>query len=149
MHSVHLGYCAPHLTLLFKLNSFFSLALSSPVIHNGREKKLINDYMWIKQFFKKVINLFYFQRHLKHFLENYRFCQKFGNDAYSREGVMLLALLRRIAYENRYANHSWCEYRYRSTHFSHYNNECIMILLPSREFCDFLTSLLIHKQIIT
>ena len=32
------GYFAPHLSLLFKLNSFFSVALFSLGIHNGREK---------------------------------------------------------------------------------------------------------------
>ena len=75
---MYLGYCALHLTLLFKLNSFFSLGLLSPGIHNGRGKKLTNNYMQIKRFF------FCCQGNLKHFLENYRFCRKSGNDAYSK-----------------------------------------------------------------
>ena len=42
MRLVYLGYCAPHLSLLFKWNSFFSLALFYPRIRNGWEKKLTN-----------------------------------------------------------------------------------------------------------
>ena len=38
VYSVRLGYCAPDLNLLFKLNSFFSLAIYSPGIHNGTKK---------------------------------------------------------------------------------------------------------------
>ena len=45
VYSVYLGYCAPHLISLFSLNSFFSLALFSPGIHNWREKKLTNNYI--------------------------------------------------------------------------------------------------------
>ena len=37
--------CGPHLSRLFKLNSFFSLALFANAIHNGREKKLTNNYI--------------------------------------------------------------------------------------------------------
>ena len=58
MHSFYLGYCAHQLSLLF---SFFTLAY----------------------FFKYVICFFRCQGHLKQFLENYRFCQKSGNHAYS------------------------------------------------------------------
>ena len=36
---MYLTYCAPHVSLLFKLNSFFSLTLFSPRIHNGRYEK--------------------------------------------------------------------------------------------------------------
>ena len=61
---------------------FFSLALFSPGIHNTR-KKLINNYIWIKRS-KDVIYLFCCQGHLKHFLENYVFCRKSGNDTCSR-----------------------------------------------------------------
>ena len=57
----------PHLSLLFKSNSFFSLALFSPGIHNEREHKLTNNYMWIKRFFKDVIYLFCCQRHCETF----------------------------------------------------------------------------------
>ena len=32
------GFCSPNLSLLFKLYTFFSLALFSSGIHNGREK---------------------------------------------------------------------------------------------------------------
>ena len=61
---------------------FFSLARFSPGIHNTR-KKLINNFIWIKRF-KDVIYLFCCLGHLKHFLENYVFCQKSGNDTCSR-----------------------------------------------------------------
>ena len=61
---------------------FFSLARFSPGIHNTR-KKLINNCIWIKRF-KDVIYLFCCLGHLKHFLENYVFCQKSGNDTCSR-----------------------------------------------------------------
>ena len=36
-------------------------------------------------------------KHFKHFLENYRFCRKSGNDAYGR--------MWEIAFENRYVTH--------------------------------------------
>ena len=39
--------------------------------------------------FKDVIYIFCYQEHLKHFLENYVFCQKSGNDTH----VMLFASL--------------------------------------------------------
>ena len=46
---------------------------------------------------------------MRHFLENYRFCRKSGNEAWSRERlgggegrIMLFASLWRIAYQNRY-----------------------------------------------
>ena len=45
MYSVQLEYCAPRLSMLFKLNSFFRLALFSPGIQNGREKNLTNNHM--------------------------------------------------------------------------------------------------------
>ena len=37
VHYMSLGYCAPHLSLVFKLNSFFSLALFSLCIHHVRQ----------------------------------------------------------------------------------------------------------------
>ena len=40
---MYLGCCAPR--QLFKLNSLFSLALFSPGIYNGKEKKLTNNYI--------------------------------------------------------------------------------------------------------
>ena len=43
MHSIYLGYCAPHVSLQFKLNSFFSCAPFSPGIHNGRERKKLSN----------------------------------------------------------------------------------------------------------
>ena len=52
----------------------------------SEEKKLINNYMLIKQFLKNVILFLCCQGHLKNFLQNYRFCQKPWNDAYSRGG---------------------------------------------------------------
>ena len=39
MHSAYLTHCAPHVSLPLKLNSFFSLTLFSPGIHNGRDEK--------------------------------------------------------------------------------------------------------------
>ena len=39
------GGLYPHLSLMFKLNNFFYLARFSLGIHNGREKKLTNNYM--------------------------------------------------------------------------------------------------------
>ena len=77
-----LGYCVSHFCL-FKLSSFFNLVLFSSGIHNGREKKLTNNYKEIKLFLKDAIYLFCCQGHLKQFLENYRFCRKSENDAYS------------------------------------------------------------------
>ena len=44
MYSVYLRYGAPDLSLLFKLNS---LALFFPGIHNGREEKLPNNYIYV------------------------------------------------------------------------------------------------------
>ena len=95
---MNLGYCATHLSLLFKLNNVFSLALFLPGIHNERKKR-VN-----KRFFKNKIYLFSWQEHLKCFLENYRFCRKSGNEAIVGDavGVMLFASLWRIAYKNRY-----------------------------------------------
>ena len=80
MYSVYLECCAPQLSLLFKPNNFFSLALFSPKILNGRETKLTNNIK-IKRFFKDLLDLFHCQGHLKHFLEDDRFCRKSGNDA--------------------------------------------------------------------
>ena len=77
------GALCSHLSLLIKF-SFFCLVLFSPRIHNRREQKLNNNYMINRRFFKDVIQLFCRQGHLKHFLENYRFCRKSGNYAYSR-----------------------------------------------------------------
>ena len=74
----------PHLSLMSRLNSFFSLALFFLWIHNGRGKKLTTNYMEIRRFFKDVIYLFCFQKHLKQFLENYRLYRKSGDDVYSR-----------------------------------------------------------------
>ena len=91
----HLPYCncwqednkrIPHLSLLFKLNSFVTLALFSPGIHKRKERKLTSNWMWIKRFFKDVIYLFCCQEYLKHFLKNNRFRQKSGNDACSGNG---------------------------------------------------------------
>ena len=50
------------------------------------EKKLTNNYMLIKKFLKNVIYFLCCQGRLKYFLQNYRFCQKSWNDAYSRGG---------------------------------------------------------------
>ena len=72
MYPVHLGYCAPHFSLLVKLNS---LALCFPGILKEREKKLTNNYVRTKRSFKDVIYLFCCQGHLKHFLEKHRFCR--------------------------------------------------------------------------
>ena len=103
---MYLRYCALHLSLMFRLNTFFSLVLFPSGIHSGREKKLTNNYMYIKRFLKDVIYLFCCQFYLKHVLENYRFCQKSENGAYSRGwGVMLFASLWCIAYKNRYVTH--------------------------------------------
>ena len=39
VHSVYLGYCTNHhISMLFNLNSLFSLALFAPGTLNGREK---------------------------------------------------------------------------------------------------------------
>ena len=74
MYSLYLGYCFTHHSLLFKLNSFFSLALLSPGIHlTEAKKKLANNYMQIKLFFKDVIYLFWCHGYLKRFVENYKF----------------------------------------------------------------------------
>ena len=73
---LYIGYYVPQLSLLFKLNSLFGSALFSLRIHSGREKIIIKFFFEIKPFFKKVIYLFCFQRHLKHFVENWQFCQK-------------------------------------------------------------------------
>ena len=81
---MYLGHCTPHISLSFKLNSFFSLALFPPGNHNRKEKKLTNNYIKIKRFFKGEIYLFWCRGHLKYFLENYQFSRKSGNDAYSR-----------------------------------------------------------------
>ena len=84
MYSAYLGYCASHLRLLFLLSSFFDVVLFSPGIHSGGEKKLTNNYLYIKQFLRDVVYIFCCHGHLKHSLKNYRFCRKSGNDAYSR-----------------------------------------------------------------
>ena len=81
MYSVCLGVlcsvCRSNWILIF-----FSLVLFSAVIHNKR-KKFINNYFWIKRS-KDTIYLFCCQGYLKHFLENYVFCRKSGNDTCSR-----------------------------------------------------------------
>ena len=86
MYSGYLGYCAPDFSLLCKLNSFFSLALFSisekKEIYNRGEKKLTNNVNWAV--FQRCNLFFCCQGQFKYFLENYRFCQKSGNDAYSR-----------------------------------------------------------------
>ena len=91
---VYLEYCASHPRLLFTLNSFVSLALFSPGIHNSKEKKPTNNYMLIKRFFKTLIFFFCCQGHLKHFLENYQFFWKSTSDACStvEDGVRWLTL---------------------------------------------------------
>ena len=71
MYFVYLRYCATHLSLQFKLNSFFSLALFSPGIHKGREKSQPTIICKLRGF-------------SRFFLENYRFCRKSENDVYSR-----------------------------------------------------------------
>ena len=75
---MYLGYCAPHLRLPFKLNSFSSLTLFSPGIRNGRKRKLTKNYMYINRLFKDVMYLFCCQDYLKIFLENYRFIKNLG-----------------------------------------------------------------------
>ena len=50
--------------------------------------------------------LFCCQGHVKHFLENYRFCRKSENDTIAEgEGVMLFASLWLTAYKNRYVTY--------------------------------------------
>ena len=51
------------------------------------EDRKTNQQLHIKRFFKDIIYLFCRQEHLKHVLENCRFCRKSRNDAYSRGGV--------------------------------------------------------------
>ena len=70
----------PHLILLFILTSFFILALFSRGIQNGRNKKVTNNYMPIKQFFKDIIYRFCCQGNLRYLLENYHLCQKYGSE---------------------------------------------------------------------
>ena len=65
---VYLRYYVAHLSLLFKLNSFFSLAQYSPGINNRREKKMTNNYMYIKPFLKNVFYIFSCQGDLKYVL---------------------------------------------------------------------------------
>ena len=48
-----------------------------------QEKKANQQLYLNKRFFGDVIYLFCCQGHLKHFLENYGFYRKSGNDAYS------------------------------------------------------------------
>ena len=78
------GYCTPHFTLLFKLNTYF-LQFDFLFSWNSqcKRKKLINNYIQIKRFFKDVVYLFCCQGHLKNFLESYWFSQKSGSGAYS------------------------------------------------------------------
>ena len=59
-HSVYLGYCAPHLSLLLKLNSFFSFVLFSNGSHNGREKKEANQQLYGNQAAFQRCNLPFF-----------------------------------------------------------------------------------------
>ena len=85
------GFCAPQLSLLFKLNSFFILALFPPGIHNGREKKA-NQQLYVNEALLQRYNLHFLPRTFETFLENYQFCQKSGNGACSRGGgVMVFA----------------------------------------------------------
>ena len=62
---MYLGYFALQLSLLFKLNTFSSLSPFSSGIYNGREKKAdqlyVNNYMYIRRFFKDAIYFFCFQ----------------------------------------------------------------------------------------
>ena len=58
MYSVHLRYCATHLSLLFKLNSFFSLALFSLGTQRQRRKKS-NQQLYINQVVLQRCNLHY------------------------------------------------------------------------------------------
>ena len=94
VYSAYLGYCATHLSLLVELNSFVRQALFSLGMQNGREKKLLNVYMLIQRFIKDVIDLFCCQGYLKHFLKDYRFWRKSGNDAYNRSGGGMSCYLR-------------------------------------------------------
>ena len=81
MYSVYRGGCVSHLRLLLNLNTFFSLVLFYLWIHNGRPKRLTNNSMLIKRFFKDEEPLPWI---FETFLKNYRFSQKSGNDAYIR-----------------------------------------------------------------
>ena len=99
------GYCALHPSLLFKLNTqFYQLGSLFSWNSQSKWKKLINNYIYFKRFFKDVIDLFCCQGHLKHFSENYGFCRKSGNDTYSKgwRGVMLFASLWRVTYVSQY-----------------------------------------------
>ena len=113
---VCLQCCGPP-DFVVQINNFFSLVLFSAAIHKRRGKKLISKT--IK--YKLRRNLpFLSERHSKIFLENYRFCQKSGNDANSM-GVMFFASLWRSAYENRYVIHPLQIYSflYHICYFSH------------------------------
>ena len=76
--------CAPHLSLLFWLNSFFRLfyfLLQFATEEKEAKATIISKFsgsskMWSTFSADKDI--------LKHLLENYRFCQKSGNYTYSR-----------------------------------------------------------------
>ena len=59
---------------------------------------------------QRCMYLFCCQGHLKHFLENYGFCQKSESDTYSKgwgRGVMSFAALWCITYKNRYVTHPY------------------------------------------
>ena len=58
MYSVHLRYCATHLSLLLKLNSFLSLVLFSLGTHKQKRKKA-NQQLYINQVVLQRCNLPY------------------------------------------------------------------------------------------
>ena len=92
-------------------NSLFSVALFSSEIHRGKGKKLTNNYIWIKRFFKDVIYLFCSQGlkfidFIKHFeilnIVGQCVCVCVCGGEGGGWGVALFLLLWRIAYENWY-----------------------------------------------
>ena len=73
----------PHSVVQIK----YSLLLGSIFSWNPQRKikKLTNNYMKIKRFFKGVVVfLFRYKVHLRHFLKNYWFYQKYGNGTFVR-----------------------------------------------------------------
>ena len=112
---VCLWCCIPP-DFVVQITNFFSLVLFSAVIYKRRGKKLISKTIKHKlNNSSKIQFAFLYPKDIQFFLENYRFCRKFGNDANSSgrggggggegEGFMFFVSLRRNAYKNRYVIH--------------------------------------------
>ena len=78
-------WCCAKPDFVVQINNFSNLLLFSVVVHKtGGKKQITKTIKYKLDSSSKRQFAFLILKTIKYFLENYRFCQKYGNDATSR-----------------------------------------------------------------